>query len=120
MPFIILSNYFSYPILSLLTSVLAQVASLSQWFFFPQLLPLLTWPGSGSCLLWTLAYDSAFGYALPFIYSNLSPPLCLQVVMPSFLTLFWHLKKNAYASSALTQAQNFAGASKPSVLNTET
>lgn len=50
---------------------------------------LLTWPGSGSCLLWTLPDVSASGDALSHTYNKLSPPWYLGAFLSSlFLFLF--------------------------------
>lgn len=50
--------------------------------------PSLTWPGSGSCSLWTLPDVPASGCALPHIYNK--PPLPHLGAMAAFLFYFIH------------------------------
>lgn len=43
--------------------------------------PFPTWPGSGSCTLWTFLEFMASGYALQCVYNKLFPPPYLGAVM---------------------------------------
>lgn len=68
---------FFVPLSLVADSLGSPLCPLTLSFLFP------TWPVSGSCPLWTFLEVLASGYALPRVYSELSPPPNLgRVIFP--------------------------------------